>query len=108
MGLVIRQSIISSTLSYVGVAIAYFNLLWLFPKVLQPDEIGLIRIIQEIAIVLVPFAQIGLSQSTIKFFPVFKEDHQKSGSYLTFIIISTFGTYFFFSAHLFAVKKSYQ
>ncbi|CAN5171844.1 hypothetical protein BH23BAC1_BH23BAC1_38770 [soil metagenome] len=96
MGLVIRQSIISSTLSYLGVAIAYFNLLWLFPKVLLPDEIGLIRIIQDIAVVLVPFAQIGLSQSTIKFFPVLKEENQRSGGYLSFILISTFGTYCLF------------
>lgn len=81
MGVVIRQSIFTSVFSYVGVVIGYVNLLWLFPLALDPDQIGLTKIIQDIAILIVPFAQIGLAQSFVKFFPVVSniEEQQKAG-----------------------------
>ena len=42
MGIIIRQGIQTSIISYAGVAIGAFNVLWLFPKFLGAGEIGLI------------------------------------------------------------------
>ena len=59
MGIVIRQSAISTALSYAGVVIGYVNLLILFPRYMSPEEVGLARIIQDAAMLMVPFAQLG-------------------------------------------------
>ena len=73
MGVVIRQSFISSALTYVGAVVGFFNVLWLYPKFFGGlDEIGLFRVITDTAILLVPFAQMGLSTTLVRFFPHFK------------------------------------
>ena len=47
MGIVIKQSAISTALTYTGVAIGYINILILFPKYMSPAEIGLARLVQD-------------------------------------------------------------
>ena len=43
MGIVIRQGVKGTIATYLGVAIGFVNTLWLYPKILTPDEIGLFR-----------------------------------------------------------------
>ncbi len=72
MGVIIRQSITSTILTYIGVIIGYVNLLILFPRYMSPEEVGLQRTFQDAALLLVPFVQIGISQLTLKYFPQYK------------------------------------
>lgn len=106
MGIIIRQSILSSIFSYLGVLIAYFNLLWLYPKVLQQDEIGLIRIIQDVAILFVPFAQIGLGQSSVKFFPLFNNQKHQEKGYLSFFIVAAIASFSLFFLLVFLFRNT--
>ncbi|MCB0496037.1 MAG: oligosaccharide flippase family protein [Cyclobacteriaceae bacterium] len=69
MGIIIRQSITSTIFTYLGVVVGYVNILILFPKYMSPEEVGLTRTIQDAAMLLVPFVQLGVSQLTIKYFP---------------------------------------
>ena len=87
MGIVIRQSIISTIISYVGVAIGYINLLYLYPKFLSPDQVGLFRTIQDAAILFSPFAQFGLTQSIFRFYPQFVSTRQTSHAFITFMLL---------------------
>jgi O-antigen/teichoic acid export membrane protein len=87
MGLVIRQSIYSTIISYVGVVIGYINLLYLYPKFLSLDQIGLFRTIQDAAILLAPFAQFGLTQSIFRFYPQFVKDKSTSHTFITLMIL---------------------
>lgn len=68
-----RQSILTTFSSYLGVVIGYFNVLWLLPYALEPEQIGLFRTIQDLALLLVPFAQLGLGNGITRFFPQVKE-----------------------------------
>jgi O-antigen/teichoic acid export membrane protein len=81
-----RQSILTTLSHYLGVAIGYFNVLWLFPYSLQPEQIGIFRTVQDMAMLLVPFAQLGLGNAITRFFPQLKS---KQGSFLTFSILVT-------------------
>lgn len=87
MGIVIRQSIISTAISYCGVAIGYVNLLYLYPKFLDPDQIGLMRTIQDAAILFTPFAQFGLAQSILKYYPRMVSNPETSGSFIRLILL---------------------
>ena len=81
MGIVIRQSAVSTALSYVGVVIGYVNLLILFPAYMSPQEVGLARIVQDAAIIMVPFAQLGIGQLVLRFFP----GHNHKPEYTEFV-----------------------
>ncbi len=86
MGVVIRQSILTSVLSYIGVAVGYVNLLYLYPKFLEPEQIGLLRTLQDAALLFTPFAVFGLGQSIIRFFPHFSSDKNLSSKFITLIL----------------------
>jgi O-antigen/teichoic acid export membrane protein len=87
MGIVIRQSIYSSIISYLGVVIGYINLLYLYPKFLSLEQIGLFRTIQDAAILLAPFAQFGLTQSIFRFYPQFVKDKSTSHTFITLMML---------------------
>ena len=69
MSKIAKQSLLTTLFAYIGVVIGYFNVLWLLPFVLQPEEIGLFKTIQDISILLVPFAQLGIGNGITRFFP---------------------------------------
>lgn len=99
MGIVIRQSIRSSIISYIGVAIGYVNVLWLYPYFLSTEQVGLFRLIQSTAYLLATFGQMGLAQSFIKFFPEFKKEKGFLGATLVggtlgFILLCLFSILF--------------
>lgn len=93
MGIVIRQSIRSSIIAYLGVIIGYVNLLWLYPYYLSSGQIGLLRLIQSSAFILATFGQFGLPQVTIKYFPELK---QQKG-FLSFVLAAGTAGFMIFS-----------
>lgn len=87
MGLVVRQSVISSVISYLGVLIGYVNLLYLFPRFLDLEQVGLLRTIQDAAILFAPFAQLGVAQSVIRFYPQYQETGTPARSFLALMVV---------------------
>ena len=87
MGIVIRQSIYSTLISYLGVAIGYINLLYLYPKFLSLEQVGLFRTIQDAAILFTPFAQFGLTQSIFRFYPQLVKDQKTSHTFITLMAL---------------------
>lgn len=100
MGIVIKQSIRSSVIAYLGVLIGYINVLWLFPYFLEADQIGLFRLIQSSAFLMATFGQFGLSSALVKFFPKLKD--QKG--FLSFIILGGVFGFVLFAAFTFLFK----
>ena len=97
MGLVIRQSISTTIISYLGVLIGYINLLYLYPKFLSLEEVGLFRTIQDAAILLSPFAQFGLASGIFRYYPQFVKDQKTSGSFISLmLLLSVIGFSIFF------------
>lgn len=82
-----RQSLLTTLSSYLGVVIGYFNVLWLLPYVLDPGQIGLYRTIQDMALLLVPVAQLGLGNGITRFFPLATESRD---AFLTFSLALSF------------------
>jgi len=88
MGIVFKQGSLTTISSYLGVIIGYVNVLWLFPAILSPEQIGLVRLLPSIAYLLLPFCQLGLAQSVVKFFPVFNKHSGGREELLTFMLIA--------------------
>lgn len=88
MGLVVRQSIYTTVISYAGVVIGYINLLYLYPLILAPEQIGALRTLQDAALLFTPFAQFGIAQSIQRYFPQFGKDQQQSGAFLSLMLVA--------------------
>lgn len=96
MGIIIRQSLKSTIVSYIGVLIGTFNVLWLMPKFLNPEEIGLLRLLQDVPLLLGSFIQFGAANLTDKFFPSFRTNDGKHNGFLLLILTYSFIGYLFF------------
>lgn len=98
MGIIKKQALQNTIISYFGAVIGYVNVLILFPFAFSPEEIGLTKILQNAAALFVPIAQLGITTSIIRYFPFFKLDKKKKkGFFLYSIFVSLFG-FFLFSA----------
>jgi len=96
MGLVIRQSIFTTIIAYIGAVVGYINLLYLYPKFLEPEQVGLLRTVQDAAILFAPFAQFGVTLSIFRFYPQFAKDKATEASFVslvTLIALTGFGLF---------------
>jgi len=96
MGLVIRQSIFTTIISYAGAVIGYINLLYLFPKFLDPEQVGLLRTVQDAAILFSPFAQFGLAQSIYRFYPQMAKDKKSESGFISLLLLLSMGGFALF------------
>lgn len=97
LGIVIRQSFKSIVVQYVGVVLGYINIVWLFPKCLPLDQIGLIRFILEMGLFLAYFAQIGVPNAVNKFYPYFRNKEKNDQGFQFFIFVTPLIGIVFFS-----------
>lgn len=104
MGIVIRKSLATTIFSYLGVAIGYLNLLYFFPKFLSTSQIGLYRLVLDTALLLTPFAQAGITQGIIKFYPASKDPNEKKDLEL-FSFLFLFFSLCIFSTILILLKE---
>ncbi|MDE6308006.1 MAG: lipopolysaccharide biosynthesis protein, partial [Bacteroidales bacterium] len=80
MGIVIRQSLKGTVVTYAGAFIGFLNTLFIATHFLTPEEIGLQRILVEAAMLLAGLSQLGVNQVGVRYFPYFKtEDGRHKG-----------------------------
>lgn len=84
MGLIKTQGIKNSLVSYFGAGLGYLNFLILIPYAFLPSQIGLTRILQNGAFLLVPLAQLGIVSITIRYYPFFKNILSERYSFILF------------------------
>lgn len=83
MGVIIRQSIKSVLISYLGIAIAFVNMLFLFPLFLSPEEIGLVNVLKGALVsIFAAIAQMGALTTIVKYFPYFNNKKEGYGGIL--------------------------
>lgn len=81
MGKVAKQSIQTTIFSYLGVVIGYINVLWLYPYALDASQLGAFRTIQDLGLLFVPFAQLGIGHGITRYFPQLKANKSAFLSY---------------------------
>ena len=78
MGIIARQGFKGMISTYLGFVIGYINLIFIYPYFLEPSELGLMRIILDMGIVLGPLALLGSQRGVLKFYPDFEKNDPKS------------------------------
>ena len=82
MGIIKRQGIKQSIVTYAGVVIGMLNVLFIYPAFLERSEIGVLSWVRETAAMLGVFVFLGSSEGIIRFFPYFKDEERKHNGYL--------------------------
>ena len=88
MGVIRRQSILSTISAYFGQALGFFNKLVLFTMFLSPAELGLVNVLANLSVMYSSLASVGFGQVIIRFFPYFKspEDGGRHNGFLFWVL----------------------
>lgn len=103
MGIIIKQSINNSIITYIGITIGAINVLWLFPKYLNPEEIGLLRLIIDIPMLFAYFTQVGASSLSDRFYSHFKNGNKNNG-FLFLILVYPLVSFILFAIGFVVLK----
>ena len=95
MGIVIRQSIKGSIVSYIGAAVGMVSTIFIYPYFLTPELIGLNRILVESAFLFAFVAQIGIPNAIIRFTPQLKKMGLSREAYKYALLIPLISFVFF-------------
>lgn len=72
VGIVKRNSIAITVLSYLGIVVGYVNKILLFPNFLSEEQVGLANILVALATMYAQFSALGVNSAVVKFFPYFR------------------------------------
>lgn len=81
MGIVQRNSITITILSYVGIVVGYVNKIVLFTNFLTPDQVGLANILVTLAVMYAQFSALGINSTIVKFFPFFRTADRRDNGF---------------------------
>ena len=73
MGIIAKQSIQGTIVTYLGVAVGFVTTFFVLTRFLSAEEIGLARVLVDAATLFIGLAQLGTSSSIIRFYPHFKQ-----------------------------------
>ena len=86
MGIVIKQSIRNTIITFLGFGIGALNTLYMYPYFLGKDYFGLTGYVLATANVLYPIMSFGIQNTLIKFFDENNKSEQELNSYITFML----------------------
>ncbi len=90
MGVIKRQGITNTIITYIGILIGAINIVFIQPKLLTPEELGLTRLLYDFAYMIGLIVPLGLPNTIVKFFPFFKDKAQKNNGFAGFILVVFF------------------
>ena len=96
MGIIQKQSIINSIITYVGIGLGFISTLYLYPNILEPDEYGLTRLLLSVAFIFSQFAHLGMKNTAIRFFPYFENEQKQHNGFLFLTLVIPLAGFFLF------------
>ncbi len=87
MGVVIRQSLKGTVVNYIGVVLGIFVQFYIVAKYLDPEVIGLSKVVYEVAFLLSTLALLGSGSTGMRFFPYFKDEQKGNNGFLYYYLL---------------------
>lgn len=87
MGIVIKQSIKNTIITFLGFGIGALNTLFMYPYFLGKDYFGLTGYVLSAANILYPIMSFGIQNTLIKFFNENNKTEQELNSYITYMLL---------------------
>lgn len=96
MGLIQKDALRTTLISYLGIGLGYINKGVLFLIILTTEQIGLINLLFSLGTLFAQFSNLGLTFSVWKFFPFMKDAERKNrGFFALMLIIASIGVLLF-------------
>lgn len=109
MGSIKTQSIYSTIISYIGVAIGFVTAALIMPRVLETDQLGLIKLINAVTAVFASVFSFGVAQLLFRTFPGFSKDPGKLGKLFYLAIkIALFGALIALPVYIFTAQDLFN
>ncbi len=96
MGVIQRQGIKDSIVTYIGIAFGVVNTLVIYPY-LPSNVLGLFQFLVSAALIVTPFLQLGMQNVAVRFFPIFKNEEKKHQGFLFILLIPSIICFFVFA-----------
>ena len=81
MGIIVKQTIKSSIFAYIGIVLGFTTTAFLMPKALNQAQVGLVRLLVSIMVVLSQAANLGFNTAGSRLFPYFRNEKNKHNGY---------------------------
>ena len=93
MGVIAKQSIRGTIVTYLGIAVGVVTTFFVLTRFLTTEEIGLARVLIDAATLFIGLAQLGTSTSIIRFYPYFreKESEEDHGFFFWALVVPFIG-----------------
>ncbi|GAB3540728.1 lipopolysaccharide biosynthesis protein [Spirosoma fluminis] len=82
MGIIKRQTIQGTIFTYAGIVIGFVTMGLLLPKILTPNQNGLIGLLIALSIILTQFSNLGINGAGGRYFPYFRDYERGHGGFL--------------------------
>ncbi len=89
MGIIKRQTILSSAFAYAGTGVGFISQGILFPNLLTTDQVGLLGVLLAYVVVLAQFSNLGLNGAGGRYFPYFRNHERQHNGYLLLSLLTT-------------------
>ena len=86
MGVIVRQSISNSLITYTGIGLGFILTIFLYPHILNPDEYGLTRVLISASYISSQFAHLGMHNLVMRYYPFFKKADPEQHGFLFWAI----------------------
>ena len=82
MGVIRKESTLSTLSAYIGAALGFVNKIILLPRFFDLDQVGLLNVSINMAMTLAQLALLGYGAITVKYFPYYKDRENKHNGFL--------------------------
>lgn len=95
MGIVIKKSITTSIISYIGILLGVISVLWLQTAIITELQIGILSYIVDVTILLLPLILFGTSGIPVRFLHLFKDNKNRNQFITSLFIIPAISIFLF-------------
>ena len=86
MGIVRRQSLRNTIISYAGLGIGFVNTTLVLPRLLAPAQLGLLSVLVSLATMGALVSALGFTNTTLRFFPYFRNREAGHSGFLPLLL----------------------
>jgi len=87
MGIIVRQSVKGTVVTYLGAALGFFTTFFVLTKYLTAEEVGLTKVMMDAAVLLAGLGQLGTNTSIMRFFPHFNDEKNGDHGFFFWTIV---------------------
>jgi O-antigen/teichoic acid export membrane protein len=102
MGIIAKQTLRGSALTYAGIGFGFLTAGYLFPNFLSKEQVGVLNLLLKLALFFSFFSNLGFNTITLKLFPFYRDpENNHNGFFSLKILVNALGFALFCASYYF-------